>query len=272
MFSSLFSASRSLNVPQFIHQLNVICKVQCVTFHVSSINWKIIPGNLKGKSSSSAKWLTRHLNDPYVKKSRYEQYRARSAFKLIEIDDKYKLLKPGMVVVECGAAPGAWTQVLTRRLELAEEKSSEEKSENASLVISIDKNPFQSVPGAITIPNTDFTSPFGQAKILSALNDRKVDLICSDMAPNATGIHSVDHEAIINLVFCALKFSLTVLQVNGNFLCKIWDGHQTKVCIDMIDKFFTQVHRIKPPSSRDDSSEDFILARGFRGTVHTENK
>lgn len=237
--------------------------------HLTLVNNKLIPSNLKGKSSSSIKWLTRQLNDPFVKRARYERYRARSAFKLIEIDDKYKILKSGMIVVECGAAPGAWTQVLTKRLGLSdgEKELDVEKGNSKSLVISIDRNPFQSVPGAITIPNTDFTSPLAQSKILSALDGRKVDLVCSDMAPNATGIKSLDHESIIQLSLTALQFALQVLQLNGTFLTKTWDGKEQKQLIEFLEKFFHQVNLFKPVSSREDSSEIYILARRFKGTL-----
>ena len=204
------------------HDLLICCCTLRNLFHTTSVNYKVIPNNLKGKSTSSSSWLTRQLNDPYVTKARYERYRARSAFKLIEIDDKYKILNPGMIVVECGAAPGAWTQVLTKRLKLSDgEKELEVGEKSNSLVVSIDCNPFPPVPGAITIANTDFTSTLAQGKILSALDGRKADLVCSDMAPNASGIKSVDHESIIQLSLTALQFALQVLQRNGTFLTKI---------------------------------------------------
>ena len=239
------------------------------TLHVTSANYKTIPNNLKGKSTSSAAWLTRQLNDPYVKKARYERFRARSAFKLIELDDQFKILTPGMVAVELGAAPGSWTQVLTRRLGIcnAEGELLPECERSESLVVSIDRNPFQPVTGAVTIPNTDFTSLHAQGKILSALEGRKADLVCSDMAPNASGIKSLDHESIIQLSLTALQFALQVLQRNGTFLTKIWDGKGREQLTEFLDKFFSQVNQFKPGSSREDSSEVFLLARRFKGTV-----
>ncbi|KAI2806330.1 rRNA methyltransferase 2, mitochondrial [Blomia tropicalis] len=130
------------------------------------------------KLSSSGKWLERHYRDQFVKKARYQNYRARSAFKLIQMDDKYKLLKPGMIVIECGAAPGSWTQVLVQRLKL------EPPNPNPTgAVIAVDLLNFTPVDGAICLPKTDFTNKLCQARIIEALNGRKADLILSDMAP-----------------------------------------------------------------------------------------
>ena len=239
---------------------------------------KTIPNNLKGKSTSSQDWLIRQLNDPYVKKARYANYRARSAFKLIEIDDKYKLLKPGMKVIECGAAPGAWTQVLVERLLLSPvTKNSEEGDTIAepimtegrrlgSLVVSIDRNPMHPVPGAIVFDRTDFTSPLLHSRILSILDGRQVDFVCSDMAPNASGQHSLDHDAIMNLCFVSLKFSLQVLRPKtGCYLTKFWDGARKEELTKLLEKFFARVDFVKPPASRVDSSEAFLLGREFKG-------
>ena len=233
-------------------------------FHVSRPSFKLYPKNLKGKSVSSQNWLLRQLNDPYVLKARYENYRARSAFKLIEIDEKYNILKPGMRVVECGAAPGAWTQVLVRRLKLGPSNVHEPSPE--SLVISVDINPMSPVEGARVLCNTDFTKPMNHAKILSILNGKTVDLVCSDMAPNATGHNELDHEAIITLAYTALRFGLQVLEPKtGAFLTKLWDGSQTQCLTDHLDKFFASVKRVKPGASRSDSAEVFLLATQFKG-------
>ena len=225
--------------------------------HTSARLCKTIPNNLKGRSASSQQWLTRQLNDPYVKKARYANYRARSAFKLIEIDDRFHLLKPGMAVVECGAAPGAWTQVLVERLRATQNKQ--------SLVISIDRDPVNDVPGAHILSNTDMTSAVSQGNVLSLLNGRPVHFVCSDMAPNATGISSLDHERIMNLCLVALRFALPVLAQDGAFLTKVWGGGRTPEFCDLLRKFFTGVREVKPPSSRCDSTESFLLAQGFTG-------
>ncbi|KAI1301771.1 rRNA methyltransferase 2, mitochondrial [Halotydeus destructor] len=227
----------------------------------SAITMKVIPGNLKGRSGSSTEWLTRHLNDPYVKMARYKNYRARSAFKLIEIDDKYKILRPGMVVVECGAAPGAWTQVLVERLNIGKEGG-----QSKAQVVSIDINPFAPVDGADILPRCDFTKPINQGKILSLLDDRLVDLVCSDMAPNATGHHCLDHDAQITLVLSALRFAMPVLRPGtGNFLAKLWDGSGKDKVQSITDRFFNSTLFVKPPSCRADSSEVFLLAKEFKG-------
>ncbi|RWS11753.1 rRNA methyltransferase 2-like protein [Dinothrombium tinctorium] len=221
-----------------------------------------MPNSLKGRSTSSQQWLIRQLNDPYVKKARYRNYRARSAFKLIEIDEKYRLLRPGMVVLDCGAAPGAFTQVIVEKLQL-----NEEKSPNAnSFVLAVDKDAIHPIPGAHVLPNTDFTKPISQAKIFDILNSRKIDFICSDMAPNATGVKSHDHELIIGLSFCALTFAVMNLQPKtGAFLTKIWDGSRTPELVSQMEKFFESVKSVKPLSSRSDSAESFILGRNFKG-------
>lgn len=226
-------------------------------FHTSSILSKTIPNDLKGRSTSSQQWLTRHLNDPYVKKARYANYRARSAFKLMELDDQFKLFKPGMTVVECGAAPGAWTQVLVERLNALRNKN--------SLIISIDRNPINDVPGAHLLPNTDMTSAFSHAKVLSLLNDRHVDFVCSDMAPNATGLSTLDHDAIMNLNLVALRFALPILVLDGGFLTKVWFGSRISEFKDLLLKFFANVRVVKPPACRCDSSEAYVLAQGFTG-------
>ena len=225
---------------------------------------KTIPDNLKGKSTSSQLWLTRQLNDPYVRKARYENYRCRSAFKLIEIDDKYNIIKPGMIVIDCGAAPGSWTQVLVKRLELTGDQPFK-----TGAVISIDIRPFSPVEGAIIMPAVDFTKPLNQANILHALNGKKVDLICSDMAPNTTGIKELDHDAIVTLCYSVLQFGTTVLKHDtGVCLVKFFDGNRTSKLLNDFEKFFHRVDIIKPLASRGDSAESFVLAREFKGIIN----
>ena len=235
--------------------------------HTTVVRNKITPTNLKGKSTSSQNWIKRQLNDPYVTKARYANYRARSAFKLIQMDDSYKLLHPGQTVVELGAAPGAWTQVLVERLELKpREGSSISKSASRGMVVALDLNPIHPVEGAHVLPNCDFTKSMNQGKVLSLLDQRLVDFVASDMAPNATGTHALDHEAIIQLVYAAFTFSIQVLRPGtGNFLTKIWDGSRSSELNQQLEKFFLRVDRVKPDASRCDSSEVYILARGFRG-------
>lgn len=238
----------------------------------TEVVWKVVPENLKGKSVSSQNWLKRQLNDPFVTKARYANYRARSAWKMIQMDDSHRLLHPGQVVVELGAAPGAWTQVLVERLGLKPvEHGSPTKVASTGMVVSLDLNPMHPVPGAHVLQNCDFTKPINQAKVLSILDQRPADLVASDMAPNATGTHALDHEAIIQLVYAAFTFSIQVLKPRtGVFLAKIWDGSRSVELNQQLERFFNRVDRIKPDASRCDSSEIYILAREFRGLRNKE--
>lgn len=233
----------------------------------SGIKLKTVPSNLKGKSVSSQNWLKRQLNDEYVLKSRYANYRARSAWKLIQIDDSHKILSPGQTVVELGAAPGAWTQVLVERLGLTTECGRKATGVvSPGMIVAVDLNPIHPVEGAHVLPNCDFTKPINQSKVFSLLDGRPVDIVLSDMAPNASGKHSLDHEAIIQLVYAAFTFSIQVLRpTTGVFLTKIWDGSNSLELDNQLKKFFKRVDRIKPDASRENSSELFILARDFTG-------
>lgn len=233
------------------------------SFHTSAALLKIIPKTLKGRSKSSQDWLTRQLNDPYVKMARYRNYRARSAFKLIEIDDKHQILEPGMTVVECGACPGAWTQVLVERLHLDPKGK---KYDSRGKIISIDINPMSPVEGATVLSKTDFTKAINQAKILNILDGQLVDLVLSDMAPNATGTTAIDHQAIVTLAFSAFSFALPVLKPqNGAFIAKLWDNQMNKELRTLMEKFFGQVFSVKPPASRDDSTELYLIGKKFKG-------
>uniref|UniRef100_A0A131Z029 rRNA methyltransferase 2, mitochondrial n=1 Tax=Rhipicephalus appendiculatus TaxID=34631 RepID=A0A131Z029_RHIAP len=230
------------------------------TLHASAAQLKVQPQNLKGKSKASQDWLTRHLNDPYVKQSRYDNYRARSAYKLVEIDDKYHILKPGYNVVECGAAPGAWTQVIVERI-----NANGTDLTSRGTVIGLDILPIDPIPGATFLPKADILKPETTAKVLKCLGGKSVDAVLSDMAPNASGLKSLDHEAIVALSYAALLLSFRVLKVGGSFLCKIWNGSEAVKLSDDIKKFFTFVSYVKPPASRKDSGEIYILGREFKG-------
>jgi len=235
--------------------------------HASSPHHKVIPENVKGTSSHN--WVKRQLNDPYIVKARYENYRCRSAYKLIEIDEKYNILRPGMVAIDCGAAPGAWSQVLVKKLNLRKydrEQDPKSAQSDDALVISIDLNHFHDIDGAIALKNMDFTKPMTQAKILNILDGRLVDIVCSDMAPSASGVRTLDHDRIIKLCYSALTFALPNLRPkSGAFLCKSLSGSNDQRLFDDLSKFFERVHRVKPPSSRSDSTEFFYLATHFKG-------
>lgn len=210
-------------------------------------------------SSLAKKWMERHINDRFVKASRYKNYRARSAFKLIEIDDKYRLIKPGMIVIECGAAPGSWTQVIVERLKLKPPTT-----HKTGAVIAVDISTFTPVPGAICLSSTDFTSKINQSKILSALNGRKADLILSDMAPNVSGHAPYDHERIIEMVYSTLLFATIALKPGGSYLTKIFNGNRTETLIEHLQQNFNLVRRLKPEASRGDSTELYLLASEFK--------
>ena len=162
-------------------------------------------------SASSHRWLQRHLNDPYVQMAIKDGYRARSAYKLIEIDRQFNILKPGSVTVECGAAPGAWTQVLVKK----------NGASKKGKVISVDLLDFEPVNGAHILSRADFTHKDTQDEIKVILGGRPIDLVCSDMAPNAAGQKEFDHDAIVKLAMLAARFAIENSKQGANFLCKL---------------------------------------------------
>jgi 23S rRNA (uridine2552-2'-O)-methyltransferase len=201
------------------------------------------------RTSSSTQWLQRQLNDPYVREAQRLGYRSRAAFKLIEIDDKLHILKPNQVVVDLGAAPGGWAQVLaTKKMER---------------VVAIDILPMDEIPG-VDILHLDFmddTAP-------DVLRDRAggpVDLVLSDLAPNTTGHADTDHDRIMALVEAAYDFAVQVLKPGGHFVAKVRQGGTEITLLNRMKREFTSVKHIKPPSSRKDSAEQFVAAMGFRG-------
>ena len=165
-----------------------------------------------------------------------------------------------MIVVECGAAPGSWTQVLVQRLDLEPPNQ-----HPTGAVIAVDILNFAPVDGAICLPKTDFSNPLSQAKIINALNGRKADLILSDMAPNVSGHHSYDHEKILQLLYSAFQFATVCLKKDGNFLAKIFNGSNTEQVIEHLSKFFQSIKQVKTQASRADSTELYLLASKFKG-------
>jgi 23S rRNA (uridine2552-2'-O)-methyltransferase len=204
------------------------------------------------KSSSSKQWLRRHVNDPYVQRSKREGYRSRSAYKLTEIDDRDKLLKPGMVVVDLGAAPGGWSQVLAKRVGAS------------GSIIAIDLLPMDPVSG-VTFVQADFASAQGLAAIAEKLGGRKPDIVLSDMAPNLTGIGVSDQARTMALAEIALEFALLHLQRDGALLVKIFQGAGYDDYLKSLRRAFGKVVVRKPDASRDESAEQYLLARGPKG-------
>jgi 23S rRNA (uridine2552-2'-O)-methyltransferase len=205
----------------------------------------------KGRTMASQKWLERQLNDPYVRAAQARGLRSRAAFKLIEIDEKYHLLKPGARVVDLGAAPGGWTQVVAQ------------KAGPRGRVVALDLLAMDPLPGA-TVLQGDFQDPAAEQAVLAAL-DGPADLVLSDMAPNTTGHGATDHLRIIGLAELALDFAIKVLAPGGGFVAKVFQGGSEKTLLEALKRNFASVRHAKPPASRKDSSELYVVAMGFRG-------
>ncbi len=207
----------------------------------------------RGMKESSRRWLERHLNDPYVQRSKAEGYRSRAAYKLIEIDDRYKLLKPGQKVIDLGAAPGGWCQVAADRT-----KSTEDNPH----VVGIDYLEMDPVPGAVILLK-DFLDDDAPAALEAALGG-KPDIVLSDMAAPTTGHRRTDHLRTTHLVEVAADFAMQVLKPGGHFLAKTFQGGAEAELLARLKQRFTSVHHVKPPASRDESVELYLLAKGFR--------
>jgi 23S rRNA (uridine2552-2'-O)-methyltransferase len=201
------------------------------------------------KSSSSKQWLQRHVNDPYVQRSKREGYRARSAYKLAEIDARDKLLKPGMVVVDLGAAPGGWSQVASKKVGAA------------GKVIAVDLLPMEPITG-VTIIQDDFTSRAGEAAVKEALGGRKADVVLSDMAPNISGIPTRDQALAFTLAEAARDFALLHLKPEGVLLVKVLMGAGYDDYLRSLRGTFGKVVVRKPGASREESVEQYLVARG----------
>ncbi|MGZ5042233.1 MAG: RlmE family RNA methyltransferase [Usitatibacter sp.] len=206
------------------------------------------------KSHSSKQWLRRHVSDPYVQRSKKEGYRSRSAYKLTEIDDRDKLFKPGMLVIDLGSAPGGWSQVLAKRLGAA------------ATVVAIDLLPMEPVSG-VTFLQGDFTRKAGLEAIERALDGRKADVILSDMAPNMTGIAVSDQARILDLAELTRDLALLHLKRDGALLVKIFQGAGYDDYLKSLRRDFTKVVVRKPDASRDESAEQYLLARGLKKTA-----
>jgi 23S rRNA (uridine2552-2'-O)-methyltransferase len=211
----------------------------------------------KGRSLSSKLWLERQLNDPYVARAKREGFRGRAAFKLIEIDDKHRLLKPGARVVDLGAAPGGWSQVAARRAGSAQGRGK---------VVAIDRLDMTSTAGVDFIRH-DFLEP-GAGDAIKALLGGPADVVLSDMAANATGHRATDHLRVMALAEAAADFARAVLAPGGAFLCKVLQGGTEANLLTALKRDFSQVKHVKPAASRSDSAELYLLATGFRGNRH----
>jgi 23S rRNA (uridine2552-2'-O)-methyltransferase len=202
-----------------------------------------------GRSVASQRWLTRQLNDPYVAAAQKQGWRSRAAFKIIELDDRFHFIKKGMRVLDLGAAPGGWTQVALNR--------------GAAAVVGIDLLAIEPIPGAHLIQG-DATDPASQARILELLGGPP-ELVLSDMAPNTSGHGATDHIRIVALAEMALDLAFTMLPPGGSFVAKLFQGGADKHLLEPMKKRFATVRHAKPPASRKESSELYVVATGFRG-------
>jgi 23S rRNA (uridine2552-2'-O)-methyltransferase len=209
----------------------------------------------KGRTVSQKQWLERQLNDPYVHEARKLGYRSRAAFKLSEIDDKYRFLKPGGLVIDLGAAPGGWSQVAAARV-----KSSDGKGK----VIAIDMHGMDGLPGVVVF-HKDFLDADAPQLLIDAMGGEKADCVISDMAAHATGHRQTDHLQIMALAEAAHDFARAVLKPGGTFLAKVLRGGTEGELLKQLKQDFAKVMHVKPMASRDDSAELFVLATGFRG-------
>jgi 23S rRNA (uridine2552-2'-O)-methyltransferase len=210
----------------------------------------------KFRKVSSTAWLQRQLNDPYVVRARKEGYRSRAAYKLLEIDEKHKLLKPGQRIVDLGSAPGGWSQIAARVTGSATGKP-------GARVVGIDLLDVDPIAGVI-FERLDFNEPHAPDRLRELLGGR-ADGVLSDMSANTTGHKKTDQIRIAVLVEMAVDFAVSILSPGGYFLAKVFQGGTESDLMAILKRSFSQVKHIKPPASRAESSEYYLLATGFRG-------
>ncbi|WP_346321563.1 RlmE family RNA methyltransferase [Emcibacter sp. SYSU 3D8] len=204
-----------------------------------------------GRTLSSTLWLQRQLNDPYVAAARREGYRSRAAYKLIEMDEKYHLLKKGARIIDLGAAPGGWSQVAVKKVG------------PSGRIIAIDINEFEPIPG-VEITQLDFLDPDAPDRLVEMAGG-PVDLVMSDMAAPASGHRATDHIKIMALCEAAIEFAVNVLAPGGSFVAKVLKGGTENELLVMMQQHFRSVRHAKPKASRQDSAEAYVVATGFKG-------
>ncbi len=207
----------------------------------------------KSRTASSKRWLERQLNDPYVARAKREGLRSRAAYKLIEIDDKYRLLKPGGRVVDLGAAPGGWSEVAAKRVKAGE---------GGGKVVAIDLLEMAPIAG-VEFLHLDFLDRHAPERLRALIGE--ADVVLSDMAANATGHKKTDQLRIMALVEAGGEFAREVLRPGGSFLTKVLQGGTDSALLAQLKRDFSTVRHVKPQASRADSSELYLLATGFRG-------
>lgn len=213
----------------------------------------------KAHKPSSRIWLQRQLNDPYVHEAKRQGFKSRAAFKLAELDDKARLLRPGMRVVDLGAAPGGWTQVAVERVRAGKPRGGAPQGR----VVAIDKDEMDAIPGA-TVLQGDMTDPANDARVMAALGG-PADVVLSDMSPATVGHAQTDHLRILALVEAAAEFALRHLAPGGAFVAKVFAGGTEQALLLRLKRSFAGIRHIKPPASRKGSAEIYLVATGFRG-------
>ena len=209
----------------------------------------------KGRRIASTRWLSRQLNDPYVEEAKRRGYRSRAAFKLIEMDDKYRLLKPGMTVVDLGAAPGGWSQIAAERVGSVERKGQ---------VLAVDLSEIEPLRG-VEVLTLDVSEAAAASSIRAGLKRGRADVLLSDMASPTTGHRVTDHLRVVALVEAALDIAEDVLAPGGTFLAKVFQGGAGGELVARLKCNFVKVSHVKPKASRPQSPEVYVLATGFRG-------
>jgi len=209
----------------------------------------------KGRKIGSTLWLQRQLNDPYVARARAEGYRSRAAFKLAELNERYKLLHKGQRVVDLGAAPGGWSQVAVPIVGSTADRP---------LVVGIDYLEMDPIDGVILLQK-DFTEDDAPQMLIDALGGHKADIVLSDMAAPTTGHRATDHLRIMHLVEIAADFAIQILAPGGAFVAKVFQGGTEHELLAMLKRHFATTLHAKPPASRSDSAETYLVAKGFKG-------
>jgi len=213
----------------------------------------------RGRKLSSTLWLERQLNDPYVKRAQADGYRGRAAYKILELDDKFRFLVPGARVVDLGCAPGGWCQVAVKRINALGTR----QGKKIGTILGVDLQEVESIPGA-EIHVLDFMEDDADAKVKAWL-DGPADVVMSDMAAASSGHKQTDHLRIIALCEAAAYFAFDVLTPGGTFVAKVLAGGAEGELQALLKQKFTKVMNMKPPASRSNSSEKFVVATGFRG-------
>ena len=225
---------------------------------ITGRNLKVRLKTAKGRKISSTRWLERQLNDPFVRQAKIKGYRSRSAFKILELNEKFEFLVPGARVLDLGCAPGGWSQVAAEKTNSALTK----KNKKQGFVLSIDLKFVEPIEG-VQLDILDFLEDDAPQKVKHWMG-QKIDVVMSDMAPSSSGHKKTDHLRIINLCEQAAYFAFEVLEKGGTFVAKVLAGGAESELQKVLKNNFSKVSNVKPISSRSDSSEKFVVAKGFR--------